>query len=60
MLAPHDLEDAAPQTLRSPPSTIRVRDFAVVVEVEACEELLDSEDDDIASLVPTQRYARVA
>ena len=54
LLAAITTDEPAPATLRSPPSTLRVRDHLVLVEVE---EDLESE---IEAEPPTCRYARVA
>lgn len=67
-------EDIAPPTLRSPPSSMRVRDFEVLVEIELSAEsgerelaqpsllsaLLSSYDEESTDELPTCRYARVA
>lgn len=66
-----DLEDVAPATLRSPPSSLTVRDVAVVVEevqpraeaptkMRATRRWHADEDHDVSSSIPTRTYARVA
>lgn len=67
-LATEDLE--APATLRSPPSTLRVRDHVPHVEVTACPEpaipaaaprpRLESGEFALASEPSTRRWSRVA
>jgi hypothetical protein len=49
-------EESAPVTLRSPPSTLRVRDRAVCVELALLLELAFADEQE----PPTCRYARVA
>lgn len=50
-------EEPAPATLRSPPSTLRVRDRAMSVELTMvdCQDLATEQEEP-----PTRRYARVA